>query len=63
MQWLKKQNFTYDLGLEYSEHSSFDELRNFVKAFRPRKIIPTVSVARKENRDRMQAYFDEWLKI
>lgn len=49
-------------GLEYSEHSSFEELKNFVKTIRPRKIIPHVNVASKESRDKMSNYFQEWLK-
>ena len=49
------------LGLEYSEHSSFDELKNCISTLRPRKIIPHVNVAKKESRDKMQSYFNEWL--
>lgn len=47
--------------MEYSEHSSFEELRNFIQTHRPRKIIPHVNVAKKECRDKMQSYFNEWL--
>lgn len=49
------------IGLEYSEHSSFEELKNFIKTVKPRKIIPHVNVAKKESRDKMQSYFKEWL--
>jgi hypothetical protein len=49
-------------GLEYSEHSSFDELKNFISKIKPRKIIPHVNVAKKESRDKMQSYFQQWLK-
>ncbi|CAF0851124.1 unnamed protein product [Brachionus calyciflorus] len=56
----KSKNITI-YGLEYSEHSSFEELRNFIKSVRPRKIIPHVNVAKKESRDKMQSYFNEWL--
>ncbi|RNA12385.1 DNA cross-link repair 1A, partial [Brachionus plicatilis] len=56
----KYKNITI-YGLEYSEHSSFDELKNFIKTVRPRKIIPHVNVAKKESRDKMQSYFNQWL--
>jgi len=47
-------------GLEYSEHSSFAELKNFVTTLKPKRIIPTVNCGNKEKRDKMTAYLNEW---
>ncbi|KAI3639293.1 hypothetical protein MIR68_002823 [Amoeboaphelidium protococcarum] len=61
------------LGIPYSEHSSFNDLKIFVQGLnnqvksadgRPvgvRKIIPTVNTSKAETRQEMQAYFSDWM--
>jgi len=48
-------------GVPYSEHSSFEELKFFVQNLKPKQIIPTVNIGKKESRDQMNVYFTEWL--
>jgi len=48
-------------GLEYSEHSSFEELKNCVKSLKPRKVIPTVNIATQIKREKMQNFLNEWM--
>ena len=53
------------LEVPYSEHSSFSELRRFVRFLRLRsadKVIPTVNVGRPESRAEMKRYFKQWIE-
>lgn len=44
-------------GVPYSEHSNFEELKEFVKLVRPRKLIPTVNCESKVEREEMAKHF------
>ncbi|XP_077286611.1 DNA cross-link repair 1A protein-like isoform X2 [Arctopsyche grandis] len=46
-------------GIPYSEHSSFIELQNFIKFFRPKSIIPTVPG--RGGNAKMQKHFSCWI--
>lgn len=53
------------LEVPYSEHSSFSELRRFVRFLRLKsadKVIPTVNVGRPESRAEMKRYFKQWIE-
>ena len=43
--------------IPYSEHSSFDELKNFIKAIRPKRIIPTVNAHDGTKVEKMLTHF------
>lgn len=47
-------------GVPYSEHSSFEEMKNFVCYLHPDKIIPTVNNSRQSVK-KMEKYFANWL--
>lgn len=51
----------YDVS--YSEHSSFSELKDFVKQFNPKRVIPTVGCRSRDDSKRMHellAHKDEF---
>jgi len=49
-------------GIPYSEHSSFVELGQAVKGWRPSKVIPTVNIGSPQKRAEMQRTFSSWLE-
>ena len=53
------------LEVPYSEHSSFSELRRFVRFLRLKSaesVIPTVNVGSSESRAEMKRYFKQWVE-
>ena len=53
------------LEVPYSEHSSFSELRRFIRFLRLKsadKVIPTVNVGSAESRAEMKRYFKQWIE-
>lgn len=57
------QSGTLCYSIPYSEHSSWPELRRCVKAFAPKKLIPTVNVGDKDAFDRMVAKFADLMDL
>ena len=50
---VRKEDGAICLSVAYSEHSSFNELREFVGWMRPKQIVPTVNVRCKADSDRL----------
>lgn len=59
----REQDGTLSYSIPYSEHSSWVELRECVKAFRPKKLIPTVNVTDSASFDRMIAKFADLMDL
>jgi hypothetical protein len=59
----RQQDGTLSYSIPYSEHSSWVELRECVRAFRPKKLIPTVNVTDTESFDRMIAKFADLMDL
>eukprot|EP00892_Ulva_mutabilis_P010311 jgi/Ulvmu1/7652/UM038_0081.1 len=57
------QNGTLCYSIPYSEHSSWPELRRCVKAFAPKRLIPTVNVGDKARFDGMVAKFADLMDL
>ncbi|CAM9394873.1 unnamed protein product [Scytosiphon promiscuus] len=50
-------------SLPYSEHSSFNQLRDFVRAVKPKKIVPTVNAASSASVEKMLSHFLELMDL
>lgn len=59
----RQQDDTLCYSIPYSEHSSWVELRECVKAFRPKQLIPTVNVSDTASFDRMIAKFADLMDL
>lgn len=46
----------------YSEHSSFTEIRQFVKSLQPQKVTSTIGDVSVNTRNETMRYLEEWQK-
>lgn len=51
--WSDNNDCTHIYAVPYSEHSSFTELRAFVKALQPERVVPTVNAESRMARERV----------
>ncbi|CAM9656843.1 unnamed protein product [Ectocarpus sp. 6 AP-2014] len=50
-------------SLPYSEHSSFTQLKDFVRTVRPKKIVPTVNAVSSASVEKMLSHFLEFMDL
>ena len=53
--WSDNNDSTHIYAVPYSEHSSFTELRAFVQALQPERVVPTVNAESRMARERVMA--------
>ena len=59
------KNHSSQLEIPYSEHSSFSELKRFVRFLKlstANSVIPTVNIGSANSRDSMSSFFRKWIK-
>lgn len=61
--WVENDGATRIFSIPYSEHSSFDELKEFVAAVRPRRVTPTVNAETDEQRTALISHFVDHIDL
>ena len=51
--WIEYDGRTRVYAIPYSEHSSYTELREFIRSLKPKKITPTVNAVTKQEREKL----------
>ena len=51
--WIENEGRTRTYAIPYSEHSSYTELREFIKFLKPKKITPTVNAITPKDREKL----------